>query len=63
MAESYVLLIRLHCNINISWHPSGIFVRYQNRAVSSYTILWHSNTTKACITVVNLKYGTLHNII
>ena len=61
MTKSYILLIRLHCNINISWHPSGIFVRYQDRTISSYTIFWHSNTTKACTTVVNLKYGRLHN--
>lgn len=63
MAKSYILLIRLHCNINISWHPSGISVRDQDRAISSYTVLWHSNTTKAGTTVVNLKYGRLHDMI
>ena len=57
MAQSYILLICLHCNINISWHPSGILVRYQDRTIKSYTIFWHSNTTETCTTVVNLKYG------
>ena len=63
MAQSYVQLIRLHFNINISRHSLCISVRYQDGTISSDTIGWHSNTTKACITIVGLKYGRLNNII
>ena len=63
MTQSYILLIRLHFNINISRHSSCISVRYQHWAISPYTICWHPNTTKACVTIVDLKYGRLNNII
>ena len=56
MAQSYILLIRLHCNINISWHSLCIPVRYQDGAISSYTIFWHSNATKVETAIANLIY-------
>ena len=62
MAQSYIQLIRLHFNINISRHSLCISVSYHDGAISSYTIGWHSNTTKACVTTVDLKYGRLNNV-
>ena len=63
MAQSYIQLICLHFNINISWHSLCVSVRYQDGTISSYTICWHSNTTKAFLAILDLKYRRLNNVI